>query len=194
MKQKKFGNNLKCIYLCSQIKKYWTMKKLAFIINVCALMLLFAGCSDKDANVVIEIPDATFKSYLVENFDENKDGSITVGEAKAIKDLNIAGMGIESLDGIEKFVNLTSLDCSNNQLEELELRYNKKLNRLVCTGNKEPLTVYIGMSSPLKRSDVRTPEAGATPKMEDMRNPNPLDDTKATFDKDKTNVMIYFED
>jgi hypothetical protein len=168
------------------------MKKIVFTVNVCVLMLLFAGCSGKDANIVIKIPDATFKSYLVENFDKNKDGDITIGEAKAIKDLNIAGKGIESLDGIERFVNLISLDCSNNQLEELDLRENKKLSKLICTGNKTPLTIYIGMSSPLKRSDVQKPEAGSTPKMEDMK--NPLDKTKATFDEEKTNVMIYFED
>lgn len=174
------------------------MKKLFFTINVCALIILFTNCSDKKAGsdkkakAVIEIPDATFKSYLVENFDKNKDGNISVEEANAIKELNIAGKGIEKLDGIEQFANLEKLDCSNNQLDELELRYNKKLGKLVCTGNKAPLTVYIGMKSPLKRSDVKKPENGGKPQMQDMK--NPLDDTKATFDKDKTNVMLSFDD
>ncbi|MDR2148082.1 MAG: hypothetical protein LBE91_16670 [Tannerella sp.] len=162
------------------------MKKLFFTFSVCALISLFTACSDKDANVVIEVPDATFKTYLLENFDANKDGNLTVGEAKAITDLNIAGMGIEKLDGIEKFANLASLDCSNNQLEELEIRYNRKLNKLVCTGNK-PLTVYVGISSPLVRSDVKTPEKGGKPTMENMR--HPIDPTKVTFDQDK---MVVF--
>jgi Leucine-rich repeat (LRR) protein len=170
------------------------MKNLFFTVNVCALILLFAGCSakDKNANTVIEIPDETFKSYLVENFDKNKDGNITVKEAKAIKDLNIAGMGIENLDGIEKFANLASLDCSNNQLDELELRYNRKLNKLVCTGNKVPLNIYIGMKSPLKKSDFQKPASGGKPNLEEMK--NPIDDTKATFDKGKTNVMLFLDD
>ncbi|MDR2384332.1 MAG: hypothetical protein LBD80_01530 [Tannerella sp.] len=172
------------------------MKKLFYTINICALILSFSGCSskvaDKNANVIIEIPDTIFNTYLVKNFDINKDGNITVEEAKAIKDLNISGMGIEKLDGIEKFANLEKLDCSNNQLEELELRYNKKLNNLVCTGNKQPLTIYIGMTSLLKRSNVQKPESGSKPKMEDMK--NPIDDTKVTFDKDKTNVILSFDD
>jgi hypothetical protein len=168
------------------------MKKLFFTTNVCILMLLFAGCSGKNANAVIEIPDAIFKSYLVENFDKNKDGNITIREALAIKDLNISGMGIEKLDGIEKLANLTSLDCSNNQIEELELRYNRKLEKLVCTGNKVPLTIYIGMKSPLKRSDVKKPASDGKPQIQDMK--NPIDDTKVTYDEDKTNVYISFDD
>jgi Leucine-rich repeat (LRR) protein len=176
------------------------MKKLLFTINVCALMLLFADCSGKsanknvnnDADVAIEIPDTIFKSYLVENFDKNKDGNITVEEAKEIKDLNIAGMGIEKLDGIEQFANLASLDCSNNQLDELELRYNKNLNKLVCTGNKAPLTIYIGMTSPLRKNNVKRPASGTTPQVENMQ--NPLDETKATFDEGKTNVMLYYDE
>jgi hypothetical protein len=171
------------------------MRKLFFTTNVCVLMLLFAGCSDKNAknaNVVIEIPDTIFKSYLVENFDKNKDGNVTIGEVQAVKDLNISGMGIEKLDGIEKLVNLTSLDCSNNQIEELELRYNKKLERLICTGNKAPLTIYIGMKSPLKRSDVQKPASGGKPQIEDMK--NPIDDTKVTFDKNQTHVYLSFDD
>ena len=166
------------------------MKKLFFTINVCALILLFTACSDKNANTVIEIPDAPFKTYLLENFDKNKDGNLTVGEAKAITDLNISGMGIERLDGIEKFANLASLDCSNNQLEELELRYNRKLNKLICTGNIIPLTIYIGMSSPLKLNSVKAPESDK-PKMEDMR--NPLDPAKVTCDPG-TRVMLNYDD
>jgi hypothetical protein len=172
------------------------MKKILITFNACALILFFAGCSnknaDKNTNVIIEIPDATFKSYLVENFDKNKDGNITLEEAKAIKDLNIANMDIKKLDGIEKFADLESLDCSNNQLEELELRYNKKLDKVICTGNKTPLTIYIGMESLLKKGTTQKPAGGTTPKMEDMQ--NPLDDTKVTFDKDKTNVYLSYSD
>jgi hypothetical protein len=168
------------------------MKKLFLAVCACVLSVSLFSCIDiKDADAV-EIPDSNFKSYLLANFDKDKDGDITIGEAKKVKEINVSNRGIEKLDGIEKFVNLVSLDCSNNQLEELELRYNKKLKKLICTENRTPLTIYIGMTSPLKKSDVSVPKKGETPDVNSMR--NPLDPNKATFDADKTNVFLSFED
>lgn len=155
-------------------------------------MTLFTACEDKDSKVIVEIPDTNFKTYLLENFDKNNDGKISLSEAKAVKDINCSGKNIEKLDGIEKFENLVSLDCSNNQLDELEIRYNKKLNKLVCTGNNEPLTVYLGMTSPLRNPNVKKP-ANDTPAPSDM-NPQLLDESKCTYDREKTNIYLSFED
>jgi hypothetical protein len=156
------------------------------------MMILFSGCADKDGKVMIEIPDANFKSYLLENFDKNGDGNISLLEAKAITAINCSGMNIEKLDGIEKFANLESLDCSNNELEELEIRYNGKLNKLVCNGNKEPLTLYIGMKSPLRNPSAPTPKSNEPPQTSDMV--YPLDASKVTYDRDKTNIYLSFVD
>jgi Leucine-rich repeat (LRR) protein len=157
------------------------------------MLLLFSNCTDKDRKMILEIPDAKFSAYLLENFDENADGKISLSEAKAVKEINCSGMEIEVLDGIEKFANLVSLDCSNNKLDELELRYNKKLNKLVCTGNNVPLTIYIGMSSPLRNPDIRKPAANEPPQNVNMA-AKPVDADKITYDEDKTNIMIYFDD
>jgi hypothetical protein len=156
------------------------------------MMFVFAGCADKDKKVMVEIADAQFKSYLLERFDKNGDGNISLSEARAVKEIGCSGLGIESLKGIEKFKNLESLDCSNNELEELELRYNRKLNRLVCNGNKSPLTIYIGMKSPLRNPNARKPDSNEPPQTSAMT--YPLDASKVTFDQDKTNIYLSFDD
>ncbi|MDR1224953.1 MAG: hypothetical protein LBL07_19050 [Tannerella sp.] len=171
------------------------MKKFILFLGACSILLFFSNCTDKDSKVTVEIPDAKFKTYLLENFDKNADGNISLSEAKAVKEINCSGLGIEALDGIEKFANIESLDCSNNQLSELEIRYNKKLNKLVCTGNNEPLTIYIGMSSPLRNPGLQTPKANEPPQVTDMAL-KPIDNSKATYDEDagKTIIVINFDD
>ncbi len=169
------------------------MNKIILSLGVCSTLLLFSNCTNKDSKVMLEIPDAKFKTYLLENFDKNADGNISLSEAKAVKEIDCSGLEIEVLNGIEKFASLESLDCSNNQLDELEIRYNKKLNKLVCTGNKEPLFIYIGMSSPLRNPNIQKPEANQPPQTANMA-VLPIDVSKVTYDKEKTNIMIYFDE
>jgi hypothetical protein len=157
------------------------------------MLFLFSDCTDKDGSVTLEIPDAKFKTYLLKNFDKNADKKLSLAEAKAIKEINCSGMEIKALDGIEKLDNLESLDCSNNKLDELELRYNKKLNKLVCTGNNVPLTIYIGMSSPLRNAEMQKPKANEPPQNLNMAT-QVIDAAKITYDEDKTNIMIYYDD
>ncbi|MDR3251280.1 MAG: hypothetical protein LBT42_06415 [Tannerella sp.] len=169
------------------------MKKVILFSFVCSLTLLFTDCTDKDSKVFVELPDANFKSYILENFDANKDGKLSLQEAKLIKEIDCSGREIEVLDGIEKFENLESLDCKDNQLEELELRYNKKLNKLVCTGNKTPTTIYIGMKSPLRNINVQKPANNAPPSAANM-SLKPLDESKCTYDHENTNIYLSFDD
>ncbi len=169
------------------------MKKFILSLSVCSLVLLFSNCSDKDSKVIIEVPDMNFKTYLLEKFDKNNDGNLSLSEAKTIKEINVSGREIEHLDGIEKFANLETLDCSNNLLDELELRYNKKLNKLVCTGNNNPLTIYIGMSSPLRNQNIQKPKDNEPPQTTNMT-VKPIDDSKCTYDHETTNIYLSFED
>ena len=168
------------------------MRKFILKVNVCFAFLLIMGCSGKDSKVFVKIPDTNFNAYLLENFDQNKDGNISLKEAKTVKELICSGKNIKQLNGIEKFTNLEKLDCRNNELEELELRFNKKLNRLLCTNNSNPLTIYIGMSSPLKLKSIQKPKSNEQPQVTNVV--NPLDPTKCTFDKDKTIVYLSFDD
>lgn len=169
------------------------MKKIILSLGVCSVMLLFSNCSNEDSKTMVEIPDANFKSYLLENFDKNNDDNISVAEAKAVKEINCSGREIERLDGIEKFENLRSLDCSNNLLSELEIRYNRKLNKLVCTGNNAGMFLYVGMTSPLRNASIKKPKDNVPPENAEMATML-LDESKCTYDKETTSILLSFED
>ena len=176
------------------------MKNFIVLMNVCLAFFLLSNCSNKskkekvenDSEIIVEIPDANFKAYLLANFDANKDGEISLAEAKAVKEINCSGKNIQKLDGIEKFKNLEKLDCSNNQLIELDVRYNKKINRLICTGNPEGMFLYVGYSSPLRNKNFQKPVSNVTPGVTDIS--RMLDISKCTYDWDKTNISVSFDD
>ena len=84
----------------------------------------------------IEIADAQFKQYLIENFDTNGDGEISTEEAEKVTFMDCSGLEIESLAGLEYFVSLDTLLCANNQLIELLMSGNSRLKVLDCNSNK----------------------------------------------------------
>ena len=80
----------------------------------------------------------TFKGYLVGNsaINTNGDNEIQVSEASAYNGtINCSSMFINSLIGIEAFVSLTSLDCSNNLLSRLDVSSCAELTSLNCSYN-----------------------------------------------------------
>ena len=168
------------------------MKKLILSICVLSAMLICSACADKESKQFVEIPDANFKTYLLENVDTNKDGLISLSEAKKVKEIDCSDRNIKALDGIEKFENLERLICKDNQLEELELRYNKKLNFLVCTNNLNPLTVYFAKSSPLSNKKFVVPKKNDTPDASHLI--TPFDESKVIFDMGKTDFVICLND
>ena len=83
--------------------------------------------------------DETYKAYLLDNFDTDKDGKLSAKEVAAIREINIKGKGIKSLDGVEyfQFTNLTKLDCSDNELTNLDIiAFFTGLEELDCSNNK----------------------------------------------------------
>lgn len=89
---------------------------------------------------IVTIPDANFKNTLLNHnpvIDTNGDGEIQVSEAEDMDDtLFIAGKGIADLTGIEAFVNLYKIDCSQNQITSLDLTYHPYLGALECWQNQ----------------------------------------------------------
>lgn len=63
-------------------------------------------------NIFIE--DANFAAYLIENFDTDGNERISKSEAKAVTAINCSEMEIASLEGIQYFTELKTLDCSRN--------------------------------------------------------------------------------
>jgi len=99
---------------------------------------------------IVDIPDANFKNALVnENVvdtdgdgsadspvDLNGDGEIQVSEAEVVTILKLPwNYGIVSLEGIQSFINLEYLKCTDNDINSLDLTQNINLTRLYCNYN-----------------------------------------------------------
>lgn len=80
-------------------------------------------------------PDEAFRAYVAA-FDKNGDQVFTPAEIAAVTEIDCSGRGISSLKGLENFTALTSLDCSNNALKELDISRNNALTTLDCSGNR----------------------------------------------------------
>ena len=84
---------------------------------------------------IVNIPDANFKTVLLEIADTNNDGEIQVSEAEALQIMNVRNRDISSMEGIQSFSNLTYLNCATNDLTELDLTQNVNLIELWCGFN-----------------------------------------------------------
>jgi leucine rich repeat domain protein len=85
----------------------------------------------------IVIKDANFKAALlaIVGIDANKNGKISPAEAQAITGFSVAGKEIASLEGIEAFTNLESLDANDNKLTTVDLSKLTHLKKLNLTNN-----------------------------------------------------------
>jgi len=87
----------------------------------------------------ISFPDANFKQGLLNimpAIDTNSDDIIQDCEARMFTGtLDVSNLGLTDLTGIEAFTNIIGIDCSNNNLTSLDLRYNIKLTSIAASGN-----------------------------------------------------------
>ncbi len=96
------------------------------------------GIAVQSAGVAIDntnFPDANFRT-VVENYDTNKDGSLSDTEIAAVEEIDCYDKGISNLKGIEYFTALRSLNCGRNQLTALDVSKNTTLTELHCSGNQ----------------------------------------------------------
>lgn len=85
---------------------------------------------------VVTIPDVNFLNALIEKgVDKNNDQMIQVSEALLVDSLNIGYREIESLEGINSFINLKSLYCFDNFITVLDLSGLINLKELLCQNN-----------------------------------------------------------
>ncbi len=88
----------------------------------------------------VDIEDVNFKAYCVQNFDTDGDGEISKDEAEAISMIDCSKSSfsatIVSLKGIEHFLNIVSLDFSEQSVTRLDISQNASLNNLICSGNR----------------------------------------------------------
>ena len=96
------------------------------------------GIAVQSAGVAIDntnFPDANFRT-VVENFDTNKDSSLSDTEIAAVEAIDCSRKGITNLKGIEYFTALRLLKCNRNQLTILDVDKNTALEKLYCSNNK----------------------------------------------------------
>ena len=80
-------------------------------------------------------PDENFRT-VVETYDTDGSGFLSLSERNLIKWINCDNKGIESLEGIEHFNSLVKLQCNNNKLTKLNLSSNTSLSELQCSNNQ----------------------------------------------------------
>jgi serine/threonine protein kinase len=71
-----------------------------------------------DPNIII-IEDANFLKAIKVSMKLNDNEVITKDMAKLVKELDVSFQEIQSLNGVEEFINLETLDASDNQLTEV---------------------------------------------------------------------------
>ena len=108
----------------------------------------------KEAADYIVFDDNLFKTNVLIKYDKDKDGELSVEEAKAIEQLDLSYKNIKSVKGMEYFINLKELTLSNLLLTELDLSTNTQLVHLNVSGNKEIKSLDLSKNTALKTIDV----------------------------------------
>ena len=85
-----------------------------------------------DANV----PDKTFREYLLKQFDKDGNGVLTPAERYAVTEIDVENKYISNLSGLQFFPNLKVLNCSHNRLTSLDVSKNTELTYLDCGYNR----------------------------------------------------------
>ncbi len=112
----------------------------------------YLSTQEEEVQPIVNIPDANFKAALLANtsINTNEDDEIQVSEAEAYDGtISVSELGISDLTGIEAFVSITSLWCSNNSISTIDLSNSPNFRTLYCNNNQ--LT-----SINLNNTDLRT--------------------------------------
>lgn len=81
-------------------------------------------------------PDVNFRAFLKAAEFNNGDNYLTDAEIKNATMLEVNEKGIKNLKGIEYFTSMWFLDCSDNDLQSLDISKNTALTMLACANNK----------------------------------------------------------
>ncbi|MBR2805010.1 MAG: leucine-rich repeat domain-containing protein [Eggerthellaceae bacterium] len=100
----------------------------AIAVAVIAAIVFFVSGLGTKVNDDSLFPDKALQQYLSEKVDVNQNGKIDDNEITSTTHLDgFEGRGIKSLEGLEIFKNLESLDASNAGIEKLFRTYTNKL-------------------------------------------------------------------
>ena len=120
------------------------MKKCVSLLVVAfTLCFLFASSQNNAAHaeytggIAVDsehFPDEAFRR-IVTKFDQDADGLLNRVELEAVTEINLFWTSVESLQGIECFPNLTSLNCSGKHIAPINVTCFSNLRVLNCSFN-----------------------------------------------------------
>lgn len=102
--------------------------------NIFFLSFLFYSALGFGQNVMIPDPNL-LQALIDENVDISNDNIIQVTEAKNTFKLDLYNKNITDLEGLQYFTNLIELDCSKNEITEIDLSNYLQLSTLICYQN-----------------------------------------------------------
>ena len=92
------------------------------------------------------IPDNNFEQALIDlgiDSDGVLNNQVLTSDIEDVEVLNISSLYIEDLTGIQDFLSLTALNCSDNNLVNLDLSNNLQLTTLMCSNNESLTNIDI---------------------------------------------------
>lgn len=110
----------------------------ASVVKLLALSLILSLCTLSSVlSQTLDIPDAKFRAALLQSgYDLDADGYISPSEAAKIERLEVSGLALESLKGIESFTNLRYLNAGQNELTSVDLSGLERLEDVYLFKNK----------------------------------------------------------
>lgn len=92
----------------------------------------------ENCNEYTLIPDANFEEKLIAlGIDvDGKNGKVKTAQIVDITELDLFGLSISNLKGIEDFTKLTILNCASNNLTQLDISKNLLLDQINCSNNQ----------------------------------------------------------
>lgn len=137
------------------------------------MVMCFASCEKRtDDSPIIQFEDPNFLkallcvkeieiydgdnwiNYMVD-VDTDRDGQISVNEAKIVRGLDLFSFNMQSMPEIKYFTSLTYLYCSQNQLTSLDVSNNTALGYLQCNNN-QLTSLDISNNTALESLDCRS--------------------------------------
>lgn len=185
-------------------KKQWVLVEITAavlaIIVLAAVMVPKFLSANKNINTAGRIPDDNFRRIMAEYMPVEPDGFYTAEQAKekslAYGTFYLDGKEIHSLKGIEYFVGVTELYCSNNEIEEMDLSLNTNLNIINISGNTIknlilPQSKFVTkLTAP--NNQLSTLDLSSVPNIVQCRIAyNEIKDTDFTQNKDLLSIIAY---
>lgn len=89
-----------------------------------------------DDSPIIQFSNPDFEKAAIIKADLNVDNKVSEAEAAYLKELDLSEKGLTDLSDIKYFINLTDLNCQENQLTSLDVSGCAALEELGCGGNQ----------------------------------------------------------